>query len=160
MMTTSSVDLMVELKHILNVVLDLPPNSALEMAIMQNGLSSIMDVINYSDEDLAALTFHDGFTTVVAPVKKKGTTMVEQNHLIPGMIAHIRNLCQLMTYCHEQSDSISDWTTVTRDEYLHFLRHVNHFYVPSTPAPASSPAPSVVKSLTSVIPSYQKDPLA
>ena len=78
MTTTSSVDLLVELKHVLDVVLELPSDSALEMVIMQNGLSSIMDVINYSDEDLAALTYRDGFTAVVTPDKKKGTIAVEQ----------------------------------------------------------------------------------
>jgi len=58
---------------------------------MQNGLSSIMDVMNQSDKDLAALTFRDGFATVVTLTKKKGMTTMEQN-LLPGMITHIRNL--------------------------------------------------------------------
>jgi len=86
MMTTSSVDLMVVLKHVLDIVLDLPSNSALEMAIMQNSLSSIMDVLTQSDEALTALTFHDGFATVMTPMKKKEMTTMEQN-LLPGMIA-------------------------------------------------------------------------
>jgi len=114
MTTASSVDLLVELKHVLDVVLELPSDSALEMVIMQNGLSSIMDVINYSDEDLAALTYRDGFTAVVTPDKKTGTTVVEQHHLLPGMIAQVKNLRRMASYRNEKSDPISDWTTITR----------------------------------------------
>jgi len=65
MTTIPSVDFTVKLKHVLKNVLELPSNSALEMVIMQNSLSSIDDVLANDDKTLAALTFCDGFTMII-----------------------------------------------------------------------------------------------
>jgi len=158
MVTIPYVDPMVKLKHVLEHVLTLPSNSALEMAIIQNSLSSIDDVLANNNEALAALTIRDGFTTVKkmedgSTPKKRG--MTTQN-LLPGMITHVSNLHQMQTYCIEQLDPIADWTMITWTGYINFMRTI----LPVYKGTASTPIPPPAKLPTSVVPSYQKDPLA
>jgi len=159
MASISYINPMVELMHVLENVLALPPNSALELAIMQNSLSSIDDVLANNDEALAALTFCDGFVTVVksedgSSPKKRCTTM--KQNLLSGMVTQIHNLRQMQTYRIEQLNPIADWTTVTRADYITFMRKI----LPVYKGMASALVPPPARLPTSVVPSYQKDPLS
>jgi len=70
MMTIPYIDPTVELTHVLENVLALQPNSALEMAIRQNGLTSIHDVLTNDDAAIAALMYMDGFIKVEDKVRR------------------------------------------------------------------------------------------
>ena len=136
METLPIVDPETELKHILEDVLSLRPGSTLEMVIKQNGIADVPDLLSYDDDALAALKYVDGFIKVEEGNKKAEP---EQQTLMSGVVNQVGNLRKLKDYRIEQLDPIMDWTTVTRTDFLTFMRMAPTGYAGTLPASVPPP---------------------
>ena len=131
-----------ELEHVLDTVLLVPDDSPLRLALAQQRIVSMYQLLTLDKEEIRALTYQDA---------NDGNQV---KNIMVGDAAYVIPLSHMARYRTLSGETIEDWTTITHEDY-HQFRQKFALALPHQVPPVQGPQQNG-RSATSALNTFEK----